>query len=369
MEVLMSHGEHEFAKPEHKAERSLAMTRRNFLARALSTGVLCSTGVPLPGSSVAGLSWNPSIVCPLTNPRIYYIGTTGGYISLNAGQHAIVVLNGGKAVVSGKVGITGVQGSGNRVRIIGGSIRNLSEGTGNSHACLDIHNVDTAYVEGVRCDKGDRYGDAFVFRGTPGGKLYLQNCLAIGMNYDPVSRTYGGTGIHGDGLQVQSQIRALYIDRFTMYTWAQGYLINSSFDDQWVSGPAILQEAILKRFNANVYDSNLNPKGKILTGHHTLWAYESCSHKKPLYRFQDVFFIDNQSGSGRRSLAQLVVPDSHYGSTGGCSGVVTGDPYLGTWYPPSTLGWSGTIKGGVPPEGDYVPKTFTGLNYTSPGYV
>jgi hypothetical protein len=366
MEVVMSYGEEDKARSRPGVRGGLSMNRRNFLTSAISAGVLCGTGVPLPG---AGLTWNPTIVCPLTNPRTYNIGATGGTISLPAGQHAIVVLNGGTAVVNGRVAITGVAGSGNRVRIVGGSIKNLSEGTGNSPACLDIHNVEVAYVEGVRCDKADKYGDAFVFRGTPGGKLYLQNCLAVGMNYDPLSISYGGTGIHGDALQIQSQIRALYVDRFTAYSWAQCYLINSSFDDQHVSGPAVLQEAVFKRFNAHIYDTNLNPKTRYGTSHSTLWAYESCSHKKPIYKFQDVYFIDDQQDSGRRTLAKLVVPGSHYSATGSCAGVVSGDPYLGTWAPPSTLGWTGTIKGGVPPEGDYVPKTFTGLNYLSPGYV
>lgn len=369
----MSYGEDDLRSGEDARKGLLTMNRRSFLTRAVSAGVLCGTGVPLPDDTSGGtgsvLTWNPSVVCPLTNPRTYSVGSGGAIINLPAGQHAIVVLNGGTATVNGKVGVNGVAGSGNKVRIIGGSIRNTAETSGNSHACLDIHNVDTAYVEGVRCDKADRFGDAFVFRGTPGGKLYLQNCLAVGTNYDVVSKTYGGTGIHGDALQLQSQIRGLYIDRFTIYSWSQGFLTNSQFDDQHVSGPAILQGAVIKRLNAHIYDTNLNPKPRAATGHSTLWAQESCSHKKSIYKFENVYVVDDQRDSGRRSLSKLIVPGSHYSPTGSCSGTVSGDAYLGTWYPASTLGWSGSIKGGMPPDGDFVPKTFSGLNYRSPGYI
>ena len=354
--------------PNHRSGSQ--MNRRDFLTRAISAGVLCGTGVPLPsGGSGSSLTWNPSIVCPLSSPRTFYIGSTGGTVNLTAGQHAIVVLNNGTAIVNGRVSINGVPGSGNRVRIVGGSIRNLAETSGNSHSCLDINSVDLAYVEGVKCDKADRFGDGFIFRGRPGGKLYLQNCLAVGMNYDVVSTSYGGTGIHGDGLQLQSQIQGLYIDRFTVYSWSQCFLDNSQFDDQYASGPAILSEAVIKRFNAHIYDTNLNPKPKPPTGHSTLWAYESCSHKRSKYQFQDVYFIDDQKDSGRRSLSNLIVPGTHYGPTASCAGVVSGDSYLGTWTPPSTLGWNGSIKGGTPPDGDFVPRSFSGLNYSSPGYV
>jgi hypothetical protein len=367
-EVLMSYGERDMGGSE-EPRNGLNMNRRNFLARALSAGVLCGTGVPLPSGGGGTLTWNPTTVCPLTNPRTYNIGATGGIISLPAGQHAIVVLNGGTSIVNGKVGISGVANSGNRVRIVGGSIRNTYEGSGNSHVCLDIHNVDVAYVEGVRCDKADRFGDAFVFRGTPGGKLYLQNCLAVGVNYDRVSTTYGGTGIHGDGLQLQSQIRGLYVDKFTVYTWAQGMLATSFFDDQYVSGSAIVNGAVLKRINVRVYDTNLNPKPNPATSHTGFWIQQNCTDKKIIYKLENVYVTDEQPGTGRHTLTRLIVPGSHYSGSSACAGVVSGDAYLGTWTPSSTLGWTGFAKGGLPPDGDYVPRSFTGLNYASPGYV
>jgi hypothetical protein len=350
------------------SDHNKGLDRRGFLTRALSAGLLCGTGLPLP-TPQGKLSWNPSIVCPLTSPRTYNIGSTGGTVSLTAGQHAIVVLNGGTARVNGKVTISGVSGSGNRVRVIGGSIRNLTEGTGNNNVCLDINGVDTAYVEGVRCDKADMFGDAFVFRGRPGGTLYLQNCLAIGMNYDRVSISNGGTGIHGDALQVQSQIRALYVDTFTAYTWAQSYLTNSWMDDQFVSGPGIIKEAVFKRYNVHVYDTNLNPKPNPGQSHNAVWALESCTHKRPKYHFENVYLFDEQKDTRRHTLTRLVVPGSHYSQSSSCAGTVSGDPYLGTWTPAPVLGWTGSIKGGVPPEGDFVPRSFTGLNYTSPGYI
>ncbi len=369
----MGYGEDNLKSGEEHRKGPLIMNRRNFLTRAVSAGVLCGTGVPLPddtgGGTGSALTWNPSVVCPLTNPRTYSIGSSGAYINLPAGQHAIVVLNGGTAVVNGKVGINGVAGSGNRVRIIGGSIRNTAETSGNSHACLDIYNVDTAYVEGVRCDKADRFGDAFVFRGTPGGKLYLQNSLAVGVNYDRVSKTYGGTGIHGDGLQIQSQIRALYIDTFTVHTWSQGILATSFFDDQHVLGSAIVNGAVLKRINVRIYDTSKNPKSNPATSHTGFWIQQNCSDKKITYKMDTVFVNDEQVGSGRHTLSRLIVPGSHYSGSSSCAGYVNGDAYLGTWTPASSLGWSGTAKGGLPPEGDFVPRTFTGLNYASPGYI
>jgi hypothetical protein len=275
------------------------------------------------------------------------------------------------SVVTGRLYIRGVEGSGNRIQIIGGSVRNTTEDATNESACVLIQGVDLAYLEGIKADKADTAGDCFIFRGANGigGTLYLQNCLAVGANYRDVSLGHSFSQ-HGDGLQVSSQITGLFIDKFTIYSWGQGYLINSSYQNQYASGSSILNGAVLRRMNVHLYDRANNPITENTNNpRHCFYLQDDCSalpipYTLDAYTADNCYAIDDDPNGD--SLLALVAPGTD--NTPECSGT------LDETTPQSSVYWTdrqitGRVYAGTPPDGDYVSSTFTGLSYTTPGYA
>jgi hypothetical protein len=337
------------------------------------------TPPPSPAQQPELLTWDPDIVCRLTNPTTVNVPTTGyphtthpNGFSLTAGQNVRFVFP--ASVVTGRVYIRGVAGSGNRIQIIGGSIRNTVEtASGTESACLIIQDVDVAYVEGVKCDKADTAGDGFAFRGLNGlgGTLYLQNCLSVGTNYRDVALGHSFSQ-HGDGLQITSQITALYVDKFTIYSYAQGFLTNSSLQNQFASGSTILNGAVLRRMNVHLYDraDNPIPETQAATGpRHCFYMQDDCSalpipYTLDAYTVENCYAVDDDPSGD--SLLELVAPGSHNAAS--CSGTLD-ETTASSVYWSSDREIRGRVYYGVPPDGDYVASTFTGLSYTTPGYA
>jgi hypothetical protein len=310
--------------------------------------------------------------CPLTNPTTRVV-TSAQTITLNSGEHSIIELPTASAI-SGKIHIVGNGTSNQRVWVIGGRINNsLNNTSGTTAACLDVQGVNIAYLEGLRLDKLNQIGDNLItrsFGSNVGPRLFVQNCLFIGANYiDP--------GIHGDGLQVQSQIRGLYMHRVTSLTYNQGFTVNLFFANDFASGPAILERVEWTDVNWTILDSRQNPQlNSSNLNHHAMFLWDSSSvTPRILYTLDNIWAEDLQrltdaQGGTRRTLAQLVAP-SIGGDFSGVGGTVSGDSFTGTWNPPAQSGTAGqitgTVRGGTPTNGDFVPTTFTGLNYPQPG--
>jgi hypothetical protein len=328
---------------------------------------------PSPSGQPELLTWNPDIVCRLTNPTTENVPTTGyptGF-ALTAGAHYRFVMP--SSVVTGRLYIRGVEGSGNRIQIIGGSVRNTTENATNESACVLIQGVDLAYLEGIKADKADTAGDCFIFRGANGigGTLYLQNCLAVGANYRNVSLGHSFSQ-HGDGLQVQSQITGLFIDKFTIYSWGQGYLINSSYQNQYALGSSILNGAVLRRMNVHLYDRANNPITENTNNpRHCFYLQDDCSalpipYTLDAYTADNCYAIDDDPNGD--SLLALVAPGTDNAPT--CTGTLDESAPFASVYWSDDRQIRGRVYYGVPPGGDYVnTSTFTGLNYTTPGYA
>jgi hypothetical protein len=322
------------------------------------------------------LKWDPDVVAPLgTGFTTLNIPAAGGTFTVAAGQKVLAVLNGGTAAVTGRVQFNGTPGSGNVVRIIGGQISRTAvstTGPTNNNACLVFTGIDTAYVEGVLVDKNKQSGSGIIFFNTnataPGrGRLYIQNSRIQNIGYQHSGRCGETFTQHGDWLIIQSQIDGVFLDNVTGTTFNTGFLVNSFFDD--ADGPCFRDQLYFRRVNTRILDTSQAVVGTCETGHNAYWLYEDCTNQPYRATFEDVWATDDDD-SGRRTLQELVMPNSGYSPAAGCVMVRSGDTYTGTLTPPSLLAsmWTGNIKGGVPPTGDFVASTFTGLNYQSPGY-
>lgn len=310
--------------------------------------------------TAAPLKFDPSAVVPLTNPVSYNITTTTTAtrtIHLADNEHAIVQIASGRSEVNGMCRIIG-GGTDSRVWVIGGRINNNYSlgGSGTDHKCLDISDVRYAYIEGLRLDKGTSLGDALTVRGSAqvGPTAYVQNCLLIG------GQTSAAT-LHGDCLQAQSQIRGLHLYNVTMKGYTQGYLTNSSYVNQFVSGSAIVSGVTFDRVNAVMRP--LAENAHTTSSRHAYYFQDDCSLEPISYTLSEVYVNDEETGPQRREPDRLCRPSNDLGQSP-CGGI-------GTW---NTVFWpvsaqiTGEVKKGLPGGGNYVDLNFTGLGYQSPGY-
>jgi hypothetical protein len=350
--------------------------RRDFL-KGLAASALCT--VPVPTTSTTKLTWDPNVVCPLVNPRIYNVPTTGASITLSAGQHAIIKLPTTSAV-TGPVRINAPASftpttNGARVHIIGGAIKDTRPLDQFNTELLLIQGVGIAYVEGLFIDKNDRCGSNMVIRGNyttsgtygPAGDVIVQNCRFVDCNWFDTKIGDSFTK-HGDWIIPQTQTYRLRIDRFTGRTWCTGFMFSVNEANKFLPGPQFYQGCYIKNTNMILNNPSLNPKpGTKPTGGVVGW-FGSCATGVK-YNLQNVWAYHDTTTSPKDLAGSnsLMVPKSDVFST--CAGVVSGDERYGTWTAPLSLGWTGAIKGGIPSEGDFVPASFTGLNYVTPGYV
>jgi hypothetical protein len=381
------------------------LNRRDFMARAISAGVLCTAPLPTPtGPSSAKLKYNPNVVAPLApGYRVITLSGSGPgpgnayVINLSPNQHARIVLPNNKWV-----GSLQIFGSGtNTVQLIGGWLSYPYTDPSKNSTPLTIRNVRRTYIEGLRIDKDHFAGNGITLSSSSStnlGEAWVQNCLITGINYmDAAGTEQDAYTKHGDYIQLQSQMRGLYIDHTTAYFWNTGLVFNQRFADDYVSGPAVLNGIHISRFNCVVYDSNNNPKRTLISGannpsknHKAFFFSDGCSYStnsrtRTTFKLDQVYAEDLQrttdrQGGVRRQLGQLCAPwQDAYSS---CAGLVSGDPYVGQ-YSHSLLLVTGYVKGGMPSSGDFVSGgtltdssrgpvhtgAFTGLNYTSPGYL
>jgi hypothetical protein len=306
------------------------------------------------------LTYDPEVVCPLTLPNTYNV-TGNQEIALAAGEHAVLVYP--DEPINGYVHVAGVAGGTNRVRtVLGGSHRNWQEydsasASGKYSTALRFQDIETAYVEGVFFNKGEYAGDCISFTAngsSPGGTLYVQHCRGTGINYKDTGQGDSITQ-HGDFIQITRQSTALRVDYCTADTRRQGILTNSALDDEFVSGAALLSGGVLRRVNINAYDSP--------TANRPLFYLQDSDSATPIQWTLDRCYMYDRNATPVTSLLRLVAPSTFFGQT---TTSAETDGSSVSW-PAATL-ISGSIPYGIPPGGDYVPSTFTGLGYSSPGY-
>jgi hypothetical protein len=307
------------------------------------------------------LKYNPNTVVPLTSATTYNVTTettASRTVHLAAGEHAIITFASGRSPIDGTVRITGE--SGNNVWLMNPFIRNHSSAdqSGEDHQCLNISNVANIYIEGARLDKGTAFGDAITYRGSAqvGGRFYMQNFFING------GCTVSAGGLHGDGLQILSQIRELNLYQGTFRGYSQGFLINSSFENQFETGSSIVSGANLERVNFVMRERAEWPVSASATSFHMLYMQDDCSATKITYNLSEVYVYD----PGGRRVGDLCRPGP-LGSglaAAACGSYETWD----TIYYPSSAQISGEVKQGLPAGGNFVNESTVGTNYSSPGY-
>jgi hypothetical protein len=320
------------------------------------------TGAPLPTVSSSRLLYHPDFVVPLTSPTTTNVGSSGGTVTLGSGDHRIITLNAGTGAVTGNVTVNGIAGSGNRIRIIGGQITNATEDATSASHCLRINNVDYVYIEGVKGSKADTAGDFINLAGT--WKLVvIQNCRGEGMNTRDTALGHAFTQ-HGDFFQAQTRGGLILMDRCTGDTWNQGIILDSSLSPP--SADPNSEGVVLSRVNMRVNDTALNPIQPADSTHPLFYLQNCCgtSCRIPVW-LTDVWGVDEQAISPS-TIAQMVAPSASFG-TAPCGANYDADLQRVTW--PVANKITGYIAYGIPSGGDFVPSTFTGLDYVTPGYA
>jgi hypothetical protein len=146
-----------------------------------------------------------------------------------------------------------------------------------------------------------------------------------------------------------------------MKAYSQGYLTNSSYVNEHVSGSSIVNGATFEQVNAIVRP--LSENTHTVSSRHAYYFQDDCSVTAIPYSLTHVYVNDEETGPERRKPDRLCRPSNDLGQSP-CGGVGTWDT---VYWPPSTQ-ITGEITQGLPAGGSYVPLTFSGLDYVSPGY-
>lgn len=229
--------------------------------------------------------------------------------------------------------------------IIGGQI-NIPPGTG--PAVSDARGIyvkdctGTVHIEGVYIngDIATAEGDGIAIQ-APSATVVIQNVR--------VEKLYGAfdTALHNhsDIIQPWGGVKTLLVDHLTGSSNYQGFQINVD------AGPIVTETFK----NVNIGDSGVPPIDS--KGGYYLWLSCGAGTK---YSFTNTYIKPRAAyasvGLSARTLSNSI-------TVGGCGMTVTNN--VASF---SSADFSGTVIGGVPPAGDFVPMGVAGLNYVSPGY-
>lgn len=179
-------------------------------AKLAAAGGGGTTTPPTPTPTGNKLTWNPAVVCPLTNPTTVQISASGGTLTLdNAKDYIIVAPN----VVTGPVTIKG----GRNFRLIGarfGGRKSAPSGSYDSPnrgiRISDGADSRVIYMEGLYFESGTYLSDAiqFAIRTTNNVTAYVQNVRVDAINYGTQAN------VHADAMQIWGGPKELFVDGF-----------------------------------------------------------------------------------------------------------------------------------------------------------
>lgn len=272
------------------------------------------------------LRWAPPA---LIDPETIVLGTGPVYRELEDDQDYIIRFPAQK-----KVGKTHLVG-GRNIHIIGGY---ATVAPGESERVIFLQGQQgIVHIEGLLIDNsGGREADGIAIA-APEAIVQLQNLRIVNLvgGYDRPLHN------HSDVVQPWGGVGELRIDRLTGSSNYQGLFLKR---DLGPVGPVIIQ-------NTNLYYQPAAPN----EGGHMLWLHDDCSVGS--VTLSNVYVTPEP---GVR-LGKAIWPEDENGS---CPALVIDN--RATW--PHLPQVSGSVVGGAPPGGDFVPAGAAGLGYVSPGY-
>jgi hypothetical protein len=288
--------------------------------------------------STARLTYRPPT---LSNPiRIRVHPTNGPFnISMNTSRDYIIEMPG--SPVRRAMSLQG----GRNVVMIGGEIFIPHQGSNptiNARRALYIANATgTVHVEGVLM-RGDDISEGVQVR-APKAIVQLQN-VGIFNVHARDQRTFKDN--HPDIVQTWGGVRELRIDRLTGDTDYQGLLFKADFN-----GP-----------HGPVHIHNTNIIGKS-TSRYLIWM-SNQGGGYPRVTFNNVWVdVPSQRAGG---LGKALWPDVNAASPWKLSVSTSGGVQSGTWA--GTSRFTGSVRRGRPPGGNFVTASAIGIGYRSPGY-
>jgi hypothetical protein len=234
---------------------------------------------------------------------------------------------------------------GRNVVMIGGEIFIPHQGSNptiNARRALYIANATgIVHIEGVLMH-GDDISEGVQTR-APGAIVQLQN-VGIFNVHARDQRTFSDN--HPDIIQTWGGVRELRVDRLTGDTDYQGLFFKADYN-----GP-----------HGPVHLHNVNVRG-MPTARYLLWASDTGGGY-PIMTLDNVWVEAHPNRAG--GLGTSVWPDVH-GTSPYRAVISTGSDGVERASWPGTR-FSGDVRDGRPPGGDFVTKDAIGIGYTSPGY-
>ena len=306
----------------------------------------------LGGQNVGALPWAPPAQTTPTTINVTAAGTT----TLSDSQDAIIQFSRtSQLVLTGAVVING----GRHIRIVGGSIRNTSNGgSGNTPNVLVCTNQKgSVFVEGVELQKNGLWGHGLVVgTTTPTSSttpdIYVQNCRISGVG--------GETAQPYSAIRVADKIGTIRIGRVTAQAEWRAFDLTTAW--QSTLGQ-------LRPYQAYLTDCNARILATAIDGFNAYWFRDSCNSGvvggEPYPVTLDNVWAFDESVSNPRpyNAVEMVWPRDTAGS---CAALEF--PDFDAYWPAGSL-VTGVVHTGLPPGGDFVPENAVGLNYFSPGYV
>lgn len=261
---------------------------------------------------------------------------------------------------------------------IGGQITH-APGSGNNYA-LPISSTGTIHLEGlnIRCD-----GDGLMSRGGSNTCTWqIQNCRV---------EVHIVAAEHSDCFQSQggSKINELRVARCTFLTDYQGFFMRLATPDATMNGGDWRQVNFRRRAGMG------DPQQAWIFIPDEDTVDPSTGHGPGQYQPGEIDMTDVWVESTHSSNANILYPgwtfqtslaSPNLGPYSNKEGIFRLTDSIGQYVRPSTTadvvppggpasgqqcesaGWTGIIRMGVPPGGDYCPSTVPGHSYVSPGY-
>jgi hypothetical protein len=284
----------------------------------------------------APLNWPPP---RLSAPETIALGTRYQHVVLRPDRDYVLKLPPGR-----KLGGTFVEG-GRNVVLVGGRI-SLPPGTTSDQERRALYfkgQTGTVHVEGVLIDgTGGGEGDAIALN-APAATVQIENVRVDGIRGSE-------EGTHADVVQPWGGVRELRIDRLTGISRFQGL--------QLPLEQAPIGTALMRYVNLRALTPTASALGQDGSGGTMLWLTPPGRCDGYPVGLREVWIAPRPG----RTLADSVWPEARDGSA--CAAVLSGSDVRWPGLPVR-----GSVRGGAPAGGDYVPGANVGEGYRSPGYA